>query len=392
MKNAKGWNKMFLVAAMLVFGLVLAGCNVTEDPDADDGDEDLDKVSPPTTYTTLTDNIWADGDIIKEGGEQWFMFTATASTQYIHVSFGTLPGSYDGLYVQLYNSAGVSVSSRAHLYGETRSSSYSVTIGNVYYVKVQAGSSSDTGTFRIGFNIYSNWNPGSFPPVNPTTLTDNTWAAGDITTAGGSQWFTFTATASTQHIHAKFGTLRSGDGLYVQLYNSDGVSVSSRTHLYSSTNSSSQPVTTGKVYYVRVQTYSSSTGTFWIGFNIYDNWAPGSFPPVNPTALATDTWADGDITTAGGSQWFTFTATANTQYIHASFGTLRSSDGLYVQLYNSAGNSASSRARLYGSTQYISYPLTNGTMYYVRVQAYSSSGTGTYRIAFNTSDIAPLSP
>jgi hypothetical protein len=142
----------------------------------------------------------------------------------------------------------------------------------------------------------------------------------------------------------------------------------------------------------KVQAYSSNTGTFWIGFNIYDNWNPGRFPPVNPTTLSADTWADGDITTAGGSQWFTFTATANTQYIHASFGSLSSSYGLYVQLYNSAGNSASSRAHLDNSTKYISYPLTNGTMYYARVQAYSSSGTGTYRIAFNTSDTAPLSP
>jgi hypothetical protein len=405
MKTKKKWGKIFLAglfSVVLVFGLILTGCNITgasdtdKDKDADgDGDGDPDKGSPPSVYATLTDNTWAPGDIIQEGGEQWFKFTATANPQYIHVTFDTLydgsSWSSGGLYVQLYNSSGVPVSSQIHLDNDTTFSPLPVTIGTVYYVKAQAYDSSDTGTFRIGFNIYSNWTPGSFPPVNPTALTADTWADGDITKAGEDQWFKLTATANPQYIHATFDTLSSSGGLYVQLYNDDGDSVSSRTHLNNSTKSSSLPVTTGTEYYMRVQAYySSDTGTYKIGFNTYSNWAPGSFPPANPTALTADTWADGDITTADGSQWFTFTATASTQYIHATFGTLPNySSGLYVQLYNSTGDSASSRSHLYSSTKYVSYPVTNGTKYYARVQA---SNTGTYKIAFNTSDTAPLSP
>jgi predicted RNA-binding protein with TRAM domain len=388
-----------LSAMALIFALILAGCLLDMPPDDEDedGNGDQDKVSPPSTYTTIDDNTWAVGDIIEAGGEQWYMFTAAADTQYIHASFGTLSSSY-GLYVQLYNSAGVSISSRTNLDYNYRTISQSVTAGSVYYVKVQAYSSSDTGTFWIGVNTYSNWTPGSFPPANPIALTDNTWADGDITTAGGSQWFTFTATAGTQYIHAGFGTLRGSDGIYVQLYNKSGDSASSRTNLDNNTTTISLPVTTGTEYYVQVRAYSSSgTGTFWIGFNTYSNWNPGSFPPANPTVLEADAWAEGDIKTAGGSQWFTFTAAADTQYIHVSFGTLPgasmfgSAQGLYVQLYNSTGGSASSRTHLYGDTKYVSYPVTTGAMYYARVQGYSSN-TGTYKIGFNTSETPPVSP
>jgi predicted RNA-binding protein with TRAM domain len=267
-------NRAFLTgifSAALVFGLVLSGCNPEPDPD---GDGNPDRVSPPTTYTTLSDNTWAVGDIITEGGEQWFMFTATAGTQYIHAEFGTI-GTYSGLYIQLYNSDGVSVSSRTRLDNYTRSISQPVTIGNVYYVKIQAYYASDTGTFKNGFNIYGDWTPGSFPPANPIALAAGTWANGDITTAGGDQWFTFTATASPQYIHATFGTLPGGfwsaEGLYIQLFSSAGVSVSSRAQLHGSTNYISYPVTSGTTYLVRVQAVSSSkTGTYGIAFNTSD--------------------------------------------------------------------------------------------------------------------------
>ncbi|WP_461245817.1 bacterial Ig-like domain-containing protein [Treponema sp. R6D11] len=38
--------------------------------------------------------------------------------------------------------------------------------------------------------------------------------------------------------------------------------------------------------------------------------------------LPLNTLADGYITTSSDEQWFSFTATASTQYIHADFGTL----------------------------------------------------------------------
>jgi hypothetical protein len=214
------------------------------------------------------------------------------------------------------------------------------------------------------------------------TLTANKWQNGNITTAGGDEWFMFTATASTQFIHVNVGTLTS---LYVQVYDSNRTAVGSQTSLNSSTKYTSRSLTVGQEYYIRVTPYSSSySGTYQIAFNAGVFTPDGT--PTATTLTTANTWEDGNITTAGGVQWFKFTATASTQYIHVSFGTLTD---LYVQVYDSNGGTVGSQTNLYSSTKNISRPLTVGQEYYIRVWPYSSSGSGTYQIAFNASETAP---
>jgi hypothetical protein len=78
----------------------------------------------------LSVNTWANGNIVSEYGEQWFKFTATAATQYIHVTFGTLYS----LNVQLYDSAGNAVGNESQLNSySTTNASNTVTNGQVYY-------------------------------------------------------------------------------------------------------------------------------------------------------------------------------------------------------------------------------------------------------------------
>jgi len=215
--------------------------------------------------------------------------------------------------------------------------------------------------------------------LNPVTLTTNNWADGNIPTSNGDQWFKFTATASTQYIHVSFGTLTD---LYVNVYDSSGTAVGSQRYLYGSTKYDSRTVTGGQEYYIRVwPSNSSGSGTYKIAINTTLN------PPGTTTTSLTDnTWADGNITTSGGDQWFKFTATASTQYIHAGFGTL---NYLYVQVYDSSGTTVGSQTSLSSSTRYTSLTVTSGQEYYIRVWPYNSSGSGTYRIAFNTSTTPP---
>jgi hypothetical protein len=105
------------------------------------------------------------------------------------------------------------------------------------------------------------------------------------------------------------------------------------------------------------------------------------------TTLTLNSWANGNITSSNNEQWFRFTATAATQYVHVKHGTLTD---LYVQLYDSTGDALGSRTELYyNGTKYTSWMVTNGQQYYIRVTPYSSSGSGTYQIAFNTSSTAP---
>ncbi|WP_461256187.1 hypothetical protein [Treponema sp. R80B11-R83G3] len=265
-------RKNFLISLVILIGIAIfiTAC------DFDDGTpwQKAFKANVSSLSTTLTANTWADGNL-SENGWQWFKFTATASTQYIHVSFGTLTD----LYVKLYDSTGNTVGNTyigySYYYYENYYNNYdynnndynnnfykentsqSLTSGQVYYIKVTPYGSSYSGTYRIAFNE-------SIIPPTVTMLTANTWADGNLS-AYGEQWFEFTATADTQYIHVSLGTL---DYLCVQVYDSTGNTLGSSTNLYGSYRSISRSVTSGQVYYIKVTPYSSSySGTYRIAFS-----------------------------------------------------------------------------------------------------------------------------
>ena len=222
-------------------------------------------------------------------------------------------------------------------------------------------------------------------------LTDDTWADGAISSTSTDQWFKFTATANTQYLHVFFGTLTS---IRIHLYNSnvkeiggDGFTLSKPYSAYTSYEPLTS-LTIGREYYIKVTGYySSSTGTFRIGIN---NMPVACGLLAGAVPLATGTWLDGVITSSSGEQWFKFTATAGMHYIHIYFGTLTD---LRVWLYASNGGVLGNGTYLYkpygGDISSTSLLVSIGQIYYVRVTPYSSSGSGTYRIALNTSDTAP---
>jgi len=325
-----------------------------------------------TILTALTESAWADGNIIATGYEQWYRFTATASTQYIHVNYDTLKW----LFVQVYDSSGTAVGDEHYFASnvDVRNISRSVTVGKEYYIKVRSHNSftdNYSGTYQIGFNARI------IPPGSDVIqLTENVWADGNLPTENSEQWFKFTATASTQYIHGNFlfGTLTN---MYVQLYDSSGATVGSRTLLYNSTKNVSQAVAVGQEYYIKVQYYSNS-GTYQITFNASAT-PPALTMPSGAIQLTANTWADGNLPTQNDVQWFKFTATASTQYIHGNFGTLTY---LYVQMYDSSGTAVGSQTYLYSSSSSISPTVTAGQEYYIRV--WPSGSNGTYKIMFNT--------
>jgi hypothetical protein len=110
-----------------------------------------------------------------------------------------------------------------------------------------------------------------------------------------------------------------------------------------------------------------------------------STPPLETTSG----WQDGSITSTTVEEWFTFTATSSTVYIHFSPGS--SLNDVNVQLYDSAYNPVDDTYNCYGSQLYFSRSVTSGQTYHVRVWPYYSGSTGTYRIGFNTSSTPPSS-
>jgi hypothetical protein len=337
---------------------------------------------PTTGVTQLTVNTWADGNFSTSSDVQWFKFTATASPQYIHINFGSLTT----LSIRVYNSNGALVGSETNLSGSSRYISRTVTTGQECYIRISPSSSSGSGTYKIAFNTTF------YSPGGVTQLTVNKWADGNIPTSSDVQWFKFTATASTQYIHANFGTL---PWLYVQVCDSNGALVGSEDVLsrYSSGDKYiSRTLTTEQEYYIRVRPYDSSStplsGTYQIGFTTSTTTPLVTLPTTGVTQLTVNKWADGNIPTSSDMQWFKFTATASTQYIHANFGTLT---WVYIQVYNSNGALVGSEDYLFSLSsgdKYISRTVTNGQVYYIRVRPYPSDN-GTYKIGFTTSSTAP---
>jgi hypothetical protein len=316
----------------------------------------------------LAENVWADGNISTLNG-QWFKFTATAATQYIHFK----PGTLTSVDIQLYNDDGVTTvgtSSTLSAYA-----SRTITNNSVYYIKVTPSNDTESGTYKITFNKSST----ILPTENITTLTADTWADGNISTADGEQWFKFTATEISHYIHVSFGTLTN---LYVQVYGSNGTEVETWTYLYSSTTNTNRTTAVDQEYYIKVTPYSGYSGTYKIAFNTSTTPPAITLPTENLIPLTADTWADGSISTAGGEQWFKFTATANPNHIHFSPGTLTS---VKVNVYNSSGNIVGNQINLTSSTKISSRATTASQEYYIKITP--DYGSGAYKIAFSASFI-----
>jgi hypothetical protein len=360
-------------------------------------------VFPTTTLPKLTEGVWTESvwnnASVSAGGyggsEQWFQFTATSYQQYIHVNFGTMNNASNGLMVYIYNSNNSTnfiYSARVYKNGTYNSQTYIqffVTSGQTYYIKVTPATPGYlyNGTYQITFNK-SDSPP---PPSNATALTAGVWEDGNLSTTTNEQWFKFTATASTQYIHVNFGTLEPSNGVYVQLYNSNGNTNWSEARFSNGSKYKSFYLINGQTYYLKVTPVNSATGTYQITFNT------SSTPPLpknsaTATALTANVWADGNFTTSTGEQWFKFTATSsNTYYIHAGFGTLGSSYGVYVQVYDSTGNTIGYRTSLsvnQYTSSYTSLSVTNGQTYYIEVSNNYYTG-GTYKIGFNTTFVPP---
>jgi hypothetical protein len=227
----------------------------------------------------LTLDAWANGQIADGGGsnEQWFTFTATADTQYLHIRYSTMRN----LDVQVYDSDEITVGDRITYYGnsgEVGSISRTVYNGETYYIKVTPGShysGSKTGNYRIGFTGF---------PVRPGTtipqMTVNTWANGNIAASASDgaqgQWFKFTATAANQYIHIQYSTMINLD---IQVYDEDLYTVGDKTTLNGNsgaTGNFSRMVTVGAVYYIKITPGSyysgSKTGNYRIGFSDKGTW------------------------------------------------------------------------------------------------------------------------
>lgn len=226
---------------------------------------------------------------------------------------------------------------------------------------------------------------------NPIDLTIDKWTRGKIVKSNDGenkeQWFKFVASASTQYIYTKLSTSTS---FYVYLYDSNNYQIGTQFHAggYGSSagrvENFSRVLNSGETYYIKV---TGNEGNFWIGFTGFP-----FQPETVVTELSTNTWTTGNIIQPDnggtGEQWFSFVASASTQYIYTKLST---STSFYVNLYDSsfyqigaqfhAGGYGSSAGRV----ESFSRVLNVGETYYIKI----TGDSGSFWIAFNTTGNEP---
>jgi hypothetical protein len=278
--------------------------------------------------------------------------------------------------VQLYNNYGETVGYQAELYDSYPYANRDVTSGQTYYIRVWP--SSGSGTYRIAFKT-SYYPPFDIWPPSNTSLTAGEWANGNIA-IDGEEWFSFTATADTQYIHATFGTLSD---FYVHLYDSSSETVEYQARLNDSNPYAQRNVTSGQIYYIRVWPYSGS-GTYQITFNT----APWTLLP-DATPLSDGEWEDGNLETS--EDWYSISVSPGTYYV---WWNDRDNTNGYVDIkvaaYYSNGTEIFDEDTGYGDDNSASfYSEVTGTVY-VKVYPYSSGSEGSYGIAYSTTSSRPI--
>ena len=146
--------------------------------------------------------------------------------------------------------------------------------------------------------------------------------------------------------------------------------------------------------YIIIEVYGNSSGKYEMGFGSYEGiWSTSTelvYNPVNATALYSDTWTNGTIASCE-VKWYSFYAYSGTTY-YFWVNDIYGGDGsktldIEVHVFRSNGD------YLYINDAY-SYPASfysslTGTIY-LGVRSYDGNwDSGTYAIAYNTSDTRP---
>jgi len=373
--------------------------------------------NPLPSTTTLTANTWVDNGTVTSNAGVWYSFPVASGTTY-HIwwnarNYGDGSKTLGARVSAWYGTNGVNIlDSKESGWAPANVTAFTPSQNDTVYVRVYPNYRDDTGTFGI---VYTSGSYPTRPPIplpayvagSATLLTVDTWAHGEITAASnGEVWYKFPIQNGTYYyVWWNENGTNSGDGtktLNIKVsgfFDSGAVLGEGTSNVFAnvetawSAHQRVAPLGGATTVYLKVMPSSSGgTGTFDIVFRSLTGEGeipprpPLPFNPPNPTALTAGTWASGNIPTSGGQQWFTFSATASPQYIHITFGTLTDFN---VQIYDNSGAAVGNSTNMYTNTRSTSQPLTAGQTYYIKVWPYSSSGKGTYQIAFNTSSTAP---
>lgn len=334
----------------------------------------------------------------------WYSFTATETSHTIGLynasntsAVALYSGSCGGL-TQVSSACGTSTA------GGIRANS--LTVGNVYYIRVY--STSATVTTISDFNICV----GVLPPNNDCTgaisltassatcttvkgstigATQSTTAAPTCSAAGRNDdvWYSFVAAATTQIISITNASATTATAIYA---GADCGSITQITGACASGGTTVNGLNIGETYYIRVYT-TSSTATNYSTFDICVTLPPP--PPANDecanavaisgvmngtTAGATQSMAQETCGTATATSakdvWYTFTATSNGSAIIDVTNVAAGFDAVLMVYSGNCGSltniGCADGPGAAGSETTTIAGLTAGTTYYARVYGFDA--------------------
>ena len=314
---------------------------------------------------SLSYNTWADGDIGVAGELDWYAFTATNAAAY-SLQWDDR-ANYQGdktvyLSISAYRGDGTPVFTN-YMGGYTSPRSVSASAGETIYVRVEGsdmfGDQSDrTGTYAIRY-----YDPAAVPPQT----------APSYVTVRGTPAPACVLTWSSVNGATGYNVYRSTSGTF----DADPLATPNAAS-YTDT-----ALTAGTTYYYKVRAVNG------IGEGPESPVASDT-PPAAGTPLTHNIWTDGDISTAGGVVWYTFTAAAETTYALQwdDESNYRSDKTLYayVSVYRSDGTPVFTNES-HGYDYPKSVSASSGETVYVRVE--SQGGTGTYALRYYNPTAVP---
>jgi len=267
--------------------------------------------------------------------------------------------------------------------------------GTRYYIFARSAENTNynTGTASSGYQVTTTTPAGT--EDDPFPLTANLWDDGSIP-ASGEVWYSFYAAANTTY-RVWWNQQSGGDDtktisrVQVAAYNSD------RTEQFNEILSTWDnpkiigPYLSGTTIKLKVTSYYSDSGTFAIGYSASNDRSAFKIRlPASHTPLTANQWTNGEITTSNREVWYSFTATANTNYgvwwNDSSAGDGSKTLNAQVWAYDSNGT------QLFNVDDSWTFNLTStlnvassGTIYLRVLSRYGvTSGIGTYGIRYNT--------
>ena len=316
------------------------------------------------------------------GATHWYKFTTTGDNSFYRIKFTNVNiGGWADCYIKVYDANDVEQISYGCGSNGTGYEDIKITGKETYYIKIYAGSSSETGKYQVTVSEIKD--DVSDIKSGSKALTLGTTFKGEINANGDVDWLKFTTTGNNSFYRINFTNvnIEGWAGCYIKVYDANDVEQISFRKESNSAGYEDIKITGKGTYYIKIYAYSSSaTGKYQVTVSeIKDD---VSDTKSGSKALTLGTTFKGEINAEGDVDWFKFTTTGNNSFYRINLKNVNINgwNGCYIKVYDANDVEQISFSKESNSTGYEDIKITGKGTYYVKIYANYSSETGKYQV------------